>query len=220
MPAAVPIVAAVAGAVVTSAMSDDYGAEGANDAAADASRANAKIALENQRYFNETFKPLEKSLVEEVKTAGNAQDQEVAAGTANADVTQAFDRARRESKSLFARLGVNPDSPAFQTAQADSIFSEAASRAGAMNTARRTARDEGLTKRLSVSSIGRGLPALAQSGLSQSASSLAGIGVNAFNMQRQQNADNAAAIAPLVSAVSKGVTDWWGKKAPAEPLNV
>jgi hypothetical protein len=201
------------GSIISSQGGDDYGAEGANDASAYATRLQSEIAKKQYQYWEKTFQPLEEQIVAEAKDYGGPEDQEIQAGIANADVTQSYDRAERELEMKLAPYG--PESPNYATAIASLGLSEAGTRAGAMTTARRTVRDLGMDRRTQAANLGRGLPSQALTGLSSSAGQSATLANNMFNQGRIAAQDSANAIAPITSAASKGIQKWWANRTPA-----
>ena len=58
------LVAGVASAAIGSAFADDYGAEDANNAAADASRVQSQIARDQWNRYKELYEPLERHMVD------------------------------------------------------------------------------------------------------------------------------------------------------------
>lgn len=115
--------------------------------------------------------PLESEFTDLARNAGGEADQEQAASTAAADVAQAEEVARGTQERNLLSLGVNPNSGKFAAAKQGLSLVSAANRASAMNTARRSAVDRGLTLKSSAINIGRGLPAL---GLSSDQLALSG----------------------------------------------
>lgn len=200
----------VGGALLT----DDHGGGALNDASAWAARKEAELSERLYNYNEATFQPLEKSLVDKVSKLDTPEEQEAAAGRANADVTQSFDRANRNTAIRNAASGINPASPSIDSNAQTSNLTEAAQRATAMTLARKGVTDDALTKQFSVAQLGRGLPGAALSGLDSSARTLGTLGVNANNAERQQAYDIGYALKPLGNAISNGVNKWFGTSTP------
>lgn len=201
---------AVGGSLLASSLQDDNGAEGFNDASAQAARDQAALAKEQFGIYKENYLPVEKSLIAEANAAGSPEEQERAAGQANADVTQGFDRARRQQDASFSARGIDSVSPMRVSADNSLNFSEAASRIGAENTARDREKNLGWDKRFGIASLGRNIPSQVSSSLSDAGRTFGILGNNATNSARQDRVDTGYAIAPLVNALSKNAKSWFG----------
>lgn len=134
---------------------------------------SAELSQDYTDYMKGTFRPIEQALADEAATAGGAADQERLAGEAGVDVSTAFEAGREAQKRDLGRVGVNPNSGAYLSADTSSRVMEAASRAQAMNNAREKAKNIGWAKKMDVANVGRNLPS------SQATS--AGIALNAGN---------------------------------------
>lgn len=134
---------------------------------------SAALSKDYADYMKGTFRPIEQALAEEAATAGGMADQERRASEAGVDVSTSFEAGREAQKRDLQRIGVNPNSGAYLSADTSSRVMEAASRAQAMNNARNQAKDIGWAKKMDVANVGRNLPS------SQATS--AGIALNAGN---------------------------------------
>lgn len=119
---------------------------------------NAALAQDYTDYMKGTFRPIEKALADEAATAGGTADQERLAGQAGTDVAKAFEAGRGAQVRDLQRVGVNPNSGAYLSADTSSRVMEAATRAGAMNNAREQAKNLGWAKKMDVVNVGRNLP--------------------------------------------------------------
>lgn len=161
------ITAAVGGAVVGSLLSDDNGAEEANEAAVDNTRLQSQIAKDQWDKYKEIYQPLEREMVDEAKNWLNQTRLDTAAGEAAQTVSSQFSKARDE---LSRQPGMDPSSAAFQTGMIGLNLAEAANSATAQNSARKTVEDTAYTRKQSALALGKGLDATAASGLSSAAS--------------------------------------------------
>ena len=134
---------------------------------------SAALSQDYTDYMKGTFRPIEQALAGEAATAGGAADQEKLAGEAGVDVATSFEAGRGAQLRDMQRVGVNPNSGAYLSADTSSRVMEAASRAQAMNNARTQAKNLGWAKKMDVANVGRNLP-------SNQATS-AGIALNAGN---------------------------------------
>lgn len=202
------IASGVAGSLIGGLLGDDYGAEGMNDAAAELSRAQAGIARDEYGTYKNLYLPAEQQLVREARAAGSLPAQEAAAGRAHADITQAFDRARRGEEMRLRGFGIDVGSPAHSAAMSTVALSEAAADAGAQTSARQRERDVGYEKLFGIAQLGRRIPGQA-SGAAGEAASRFGIMGSAAYLQSRQNAQDAGYLwAPAVKAFG----DWTGSK--------
>jgi len=166
-----------------SLLADDNGAEGANAAAADASRLQAEIARDQWNRYKQIYAPLESDVVGLARDAGSRAEYEQAAGDAAATVSQQFGLARDR---LSRTPGMDPSSPAFSKGLVDLDLAQAASGATQQNVARRAVRDSAWNKKVSALGLGKGLDTTAASGLASAAAgnrSLAAMGMDQANMQ-------------------------------------
>lgn len=116
---------------------------------------NTQTALgkEYADYNRETFRPLEKSIVEEAQNFDTPGRQQAAADAATADVRAATGRAVESSGRTMARMGYTPTINATKMAQ-----SAALAEAAAATGARRNVEATGRAMRMDAASLGRGLP--------------------------------------------------------------
>lgn len=161
------ITAAIGGTVVGSILTDDNGAEGANNAAADNTRLQSQIAKDQWDKYKEIYQPLEIEMVDEAKNWLNQTRLDTAAGEAAQTVSSQFSKARDE---LSRQPGLDPTSAAFQTGMIGLNLAEAANSATAQNSARKNVEDTAYTRKQSALALGKGLDATAASGLSSAAS--------------------------------------------------
>jgi len=208
----------VAGAVigVGGALLSDRGAKDASKVSADASRMSAEasktqadIALDQWNQYKTTFQPLETDLAAKAKTYGTPEEQEAAAGRANADVTAQFDAMRKAQQlGLSGSRGLNPNDPAYAATVGSTNLSEAATNAGAQTQARIQARDLGFAKELDAIGIGKGIPASSSNSLGSVAATTGIRGSQAFNQAQQLNQQQAQGIYGLTNLAQKGFNAW------------
>jgi hypothetical protein len=203
MPVLPAIAGGVASAVVGSALSDDNGAEGMNDAAAASSRLQAEIGKERWERYKSIYGPIEEQWIEESQGIDSFANQNKSAQQAAADVAGSFAGAREK---LNKNAGIDPGSQAYLQEQSRTNLAEAAASAAAQTGARQQVRDKGRAAKTDVVSLGKDLPANATSSLNSSAAGLAAAGRYA-----QNRADaSAAGIGKIVGGItgSKGFQDW------------
>lgn len=204
------VIGAVAAPVIGSLLADDNGAEGANDAAADANRLQAQIARDQWNRYKEIYEPLERGMVQEAQNFESLENYAKAAGDASATVSQQFGKARDR---LTRTPGLDPSSGAYQASVAGLDLAQAATDATQQNAARQKVKDTAYARKTDALSLGKGLPANASSMLSTSANnnlSLAQAGVTQANNQ-------AAAIGRITDRVfsSPTVSNWLGNASTA-----
>ncbi len=199
------ILGAVASTVVGGLLSDDNGAEGANDAAADSSRLQAQIARDQWNRYKQNYEPLELSMIDEAKRAGSAAEYAQAAGDASATVSQQFGKARDR---LSRTPGLDPSTPGANAAMAGLDMAQAASDATQQNVARQGVKNNAWAKKTGVLGMGKGLDTTAASSLGASSASLSNVAANGFNQANQQ----AGAVGRIVDRGfnSPTVQGWLG----------
>jgi hypothetical protein len=134
---------------------------------------NDSISRDYWDYQKNTFRPLEQGIVTAANEYDTAARREEAAGTAAADVTQAFDNVQGQQSRNMARMGINPNSGKSLAANAQLGIQQATALAGAKNKARDQIELQGYARKMDAANLGRGLA-------SQQATS-AGVALNAGN---------------------------------------
>lgn len=175
----------------------------ASNAAADKA---AQISQDQWDYFKQNYEPLESSLIDDAKAAGSPEEYARARGAANADVTGAFDSARKTSLNRMQSYGINPGSPAFQSAAASTDIAEGAAKAGAETQATNNVRNLAYSKALDVVGLGRNIPAQSAASSANAANAATTASRNAF-LQNQTNQQN---LGRTVGAVGNLASKWFG----------
>lgn len=145
---------------------------------------NQAIAQDQTNYNNTTFRPLEKSIVEDANSYDTNAKQEELARKGMADVATAYDAQRKAALSTLASYGINPNSNRFAAINAQLAQGEAADSAGAATNARSNAEQLGYARKMDAASLGRGL--------ASNASTSYGVALNAGN---SSVANNSTALA-------------------------
>jgi len=195
------ITAVVAGAVVSSALADDNGAEAANNSVADANALQAQISRDQWNRYKEIYEPLERQMVDEAQDYASPENYAKAAGEASATVSQQFSKARDR---LTRTPGLDPSSGAYQSSLVGLDLAQAANDATQQNLARKNVTDTAYARKQSALGLGKGLDATAASGMSSVASSNMSL---ANAMQRQSNAE-AQAGGQLATGLVKATSGW------------
>ena len=195
------ITAVVAGAVVSSALADDNGAEAANNSVADANALQAQISRDQWNRYKEIYEPLERQMVDEAQDYASPENYAKAAGEASATVSQQFSKARDR---LTRTPGLDPSSGAYQSSLVGLDLAQAANDATQQNLARKGVTDTAYARKQSALGLGKGLDSTAASGMSNVASSNLSL---ADAMQRQSNAE-AQAGGKLATGLVKSTSNW------------
>lgn len=158
-------------------------------------------------YEAETFRPLEKSLVEAAQKFDTKEKREQLATQAGADVSQQFGVARNQLNRQLQGQGLKPNSGRMQALNRDLVMGEALAKAGEMNKSRVQSEALGYAKLQDAASLGRNLASNASTaygvslnagqGASGSAGAAASYMGNAYNQtgQMMNNATNAYGVA-------------------------
>ena len=197
------ITAVVAGAVVSSALADDNGAEAANNSVADANALQAQISRDQWNRYKEIYEPLERQMVDEAQDYASPENYAKAAGEASATVSQQFSKARDR---LTRTPGLDPSSGAYQSSLVGLDLAQAASDATQQNLARKNVTDTAYARKQSALALGKGLDATAATGFASSASSNLAL-AQAGNQQAGQQ---AAALGRITDRIisSPTVSNW------------
>ena len=203
----------VAGAAQALFGSDDGSA--AAKSSADAANTQSQIAREQWDYYKQNYQPVNTALINESMAAGGPEDIARAQGEANAATTQAYDQAQKQMQSRLQSFGLNPASPAYQSAAGSVDLAQGASNVGAQTVAANNARNLGYAKRLDVANLGKGIP----SASAAAASSAANTGLNASNLafnQNQRTMQNVGyGLEPIKNALGKTASTWFD--TPQQP---
>lgn len=207
------LVAGVASAAIGSAFADDYGAEDANNAAADASRVQSQIARDQWNRYKELYEPLERHMVDEAYDYAKPENYIRAAGEASAAVSQQYGKARDR---LLRTPGFDPSSAAAQAGMIGLEMAQAATDATQQNIARQGVSDTAYTRKQAALGLGNKLDSTAASGMARAASNMA---QRANMLQTQANASKAQASevgGQIGGALGKATSSWInGMTAPA-----
>lgn len=167
-----------------------------------------EVANEYNDYNKETYRPLEKQLVNESLQAGTQGELDRAAGDAAAGVKSAFARNAEASGRSLARMGINPASSRALAVRVNDDAMSAVNSAAAANTAREGAKAVAYGKKMDAASLGRNLPsaqAAAANGAIAGANGAASTGVNLMNAGLNQSRITAGLQQDAASNISSGV---------------
>lgn len=110
-------------------------------------------------YNKDTFRPLEKEMIEEARAYDTEERRDQAAGRAAGDIELAAAGARAAGARELRRIGVNPSDGAYGAMHGAADTSLALGKVDAMNKARDQVRTIGHAMKMDAVSLGRGLPA-------------------------------------------------------------
>ena len=108
-------------------------------------------------YQTSTFRPLERSIVQDAERFNTEAYREQLASQAAADAGRAFGISQQQNQRAMASMGVNPNSGRFAGMQNASGLQQAAMRANAMTGTRQQAEQMGYARQLDAAGLGRGL---------------------------------------------------------------
>jgi len=185
----------------------DDGGSAASDAAAASSNTASQISQAQWNYYLQNYQPLETSLIKQASEAGSPEEFARARGAANADVTGAFDTARKQTLNRMQSFGINPGSPAYQSTAASTDIAEGAAKAGALTMADRNTRNLAYSKGLDVVGLGRGIPAQSAASSANAANTASLISRNDF-LRNQENMRNAGYG---LNTIGTAAEKWFGK---------
>ena len=114
-------------------------------------------ARDYYNYQRDTYRPLERSIVQDAERFNTEAYRNELASKAAADAGQAFGISQQQNQRAMAAMGANPNSGRFAGMQNASGLQQAAIRANAMTGARTQAQQMGYARKLDAAGLGRGL---------------------------------------------------------------
>lgn len=157
-------------------------------------RQQAAQGAEMYARYKSDFLPFEQDYLDTVR-AGVQPDFQYEAARSRLGVGRAYDQEQGRLQREFSRLGINPNSPRFQSMMRETSLRRASDAAMAGNLARRAASEKAQTTQFSrlgsAVDLGRGLVPLAQ-GSTNSASAGLGNQASAYGNMSSNSARDAA----------------------------
>lgn len=114
-------------------------------------------ARDYYNYQKDTYRPLERSIVQDAERFNTEAYRNDLASQAAADAGQAFGISQQQNQRAMASMGVNPNSGRFAGMQNATGLQQAAVRANAMTGTRAQAQQMGYARKLDAAGLGRGL---------------------------------------------------------------
>jgi len=114
-------------------------------------------ARDYYNYQTDTFRPLERSIVQDAERFNTEAYREQLASQAAADAGRAFGISQQQNQRAMASMGVNPNSGRFAGMQNATGLQQAAARANVMTGTRQQAEQMGYARQLDAAGLGRGL---------------------------------------------------------------
>lgn len=132
-------------------------AEGIGQAQIAAQTQQMEQAQDYYNYMQETFRPVEQSLVAQAQNFNTDAYRQQKAAEASAAASRAFATARESNARSLAARGVNPNSGAARGMGTATQLQEGLARAGGMTSARQQAEQMGYARMIDAAGLGRGL---------------------------------------------------------------
>lgn len=132
-------------------------AEGIGQAQIAAQTQQMEQAQDYYNYMQETFRPVEQSLVAQAQNFNTDAYRQQKAAEASAAASRAFATARASNARSLAARGVNPNSGAARGMGTATQLQEGLARAGGMTSARQQAEQMGYARMIDAAGLGRGL---------------------------------------------------------------
>lgn len=121
-----------------------------------ASKQQREFAADQQKYYKDTFQPIERKVAEEAQNYDSQDNVDRRSGIAAANVNQQFSNARGQSARLAGRYGLGSTAlsgPAGASERAQALGTAGASTGAAFDTM-----DKGIALRAGVANFGRNMP--------------------------------------------------------------
>lgn len=132
-------------------------AEGIGQAQIAAQTQQMEQAQDYYNYMQDTFRPVEQSLVAQAQEFNTDAFRRQKAAEASAAASRAFATARASNARSLAARGVNPNSGAARGMGTATQLQEGLARAGGMTSARNQAQQMGYARMIDAAGLGRGL---------------------------------------------------------------
>lgn len=132
-------------------------AEGIGQAQIAAQTQQMEQAQDYYNYMQDTFRPVEQSLVAQAQDFNTDAYRQQKAAEASAAASRAFATARESNARSLAARGVNPNSGAARGMGTATQLQEGLARAGGMTSARQQAEQMGYARMIDAAGLGRGL---------------------------------------------------------------
>lgn len=132
-------------------------AEGIGQAQIAAQTQQMEQAQDYYNYMQDTFRPVEQSLVAQAQNFNTDAYRQQKAAEASAAASRAFATARESNARSLAARGVNPNSGAARGMGTATQLQEGLARAGGMTSARQQAEQMGYARMIDAAGLGRGL---------------------------------------------------------------
>lgn len=132
-------------------------AEGIGQAQIAAQTQQMEQAQDYYNYMQDTFRPVEQSLVAQAQNFNTDAYRQQKAAEASAAASRAFSTARESNARSLAARGVNPNSGAARGMGTATQLQEGLARAGGMTSARQQAEQMGYARMIDAAGLGRGL---------------------------------------------------------------
>lgn len=116
------------------------------------------FAKDQQKYYTDTFQPLERQMVRDAEGYDSAENVNRRMGIAAANVNQQFSNAAGQQARNLSRFGINPNSSAFARANANLTNQQALASAGMQTGAAFDTMDKAIALRAGASNFGRNMP--------------------------------------------------------------
>jgi|TARA_R110002096_G_scaffold394082_1_gene589293 hypothetical protein len=114
-------------------------------------------ARDYYNYQKDTYRPLERSIVQDAEQFNTEAYRNDLASQAAADAGQAFGISQQQNQRAMSSMGVNPNSGRFAGMQKASELQQSAARANVMTGTRSQAQQMGYARKLDAAGLGRGL---------------------------------------------------------------
>lgn len=132
-------------------------AQGIGQAQIAAQTQQMEQAQDYYNYMQDTFRPVEQSLVAQAQEFNTDAYRQQQAAEASAAASRAFATARESNARSLAARGVNPNSGAARGMSTATQLQEGLARAGGMTSARQRAEQMGYARMIDAAGLGRGL---------------------------------------------------------------
>jgi len=143
---------------------DGKRADAANKTSAAIANRQVQLSEDQWDYYKEIYQPLETQLAEDAGISREESDRRVA--RVGADVDQQFDVADASNTRMMTRMGINPNSGAFDNRMTSNALAKAKAKSSATNATRIQSENDDFNQKMAVASMGQGIASNVNAGLS------------------------------------------------------
>lgn len=168
-------------------------------------KAFADIAAKKWKYYQDTFKPLEKKYMDDVESLNTEEARSFASGSAASSTSAAFDVAQKQAASELTSAGLNPTSGRYQATMGGLSDYQGMATTENMTMAENSVDDQYVGGLKNISAMGKGQATTAQAGFGDLATSASNKATNDAMSAFNKRAGTINAVGTVAGLASYGL---------------